>query len=100
MKLSGYMEPMLLFENLGQQPDAFRLPVVNGAGLAQIKEAQKHFGSYEGPTYTLGAVERVSSAKSRHGIKLVPTVSAKTYHEVDGKIHQPYGGSYGVANRH
>ena len=69
---------MLLFEYLGEQPDAFRLHVVNEAGVAQIKEQQKHFGSYEGPTYTLGLVECVSSAKSRHGIRLVPAVSGKT----------------------
>ena len=62
----GYNEHILLFENLGEQPDAFRLPVVNGTGLAQSREPQKHFGSYEEPTYTLGAVESESSAKSSH----------------------------------
>ena len=34
----GYKEHMLLFEYLGE-PDAFRLPVVNGTGLAQTAES-------------------------------------------------------------
>jgi len=42
----GYNAPMPLFEYLGEQSDAFRLPVVKRTGQAQSKEPQNHFGSY------------------------------------------------------
>ena len=57
----GYNEHILLFENLGQQPGVFRLPVVNGTGLGQSNEPQKHFGNYEGPIHIESGGMRVVS---------------------------------------
>ena len=63
-----YNEHILLFENLGEQSDAFRLPVVNGTGLAQSNEPQKHIGSYERPIH-IGSGGIESSAKSSRGVR-------------------------------